>query len=336
MRRSSALAFALALVLGLAGCGRGGAQDSAAAAPVALLNGGNPPSFLAQIADAPFRTAYYARRHVWQVFRGASGAETLEYTERVWSDGLGNFSVTPEEVLQPAMSRQDLQVFLLLQKAREGFLYRLRDFRIQELSSFLVSYTIQDLSQHITVAGQPCERLRVDPVAPGQGHWELDVDPTNGLILATREFLHDGTLVSVVETLEYDATPDLGAVSLHQDLPAVPFTKADARRVLGYEPLRPGFLPEGFELVKSDKVTQAGQDWARFQFSNGGESLFLLYRHDPAGSAPTDDSAGPYTIKVFRAGRWNVAQAEFGREHITVLGREHVDVLEQVIQSCIR
>lgn len=327
------LASSLVLGLALSGCSRAPQQDIEA--PIAQVTGvTTPPTFLDQIADAPFQTAYSARRRVWQTYQGANGPETLEYVELVHSDGLGHFSVTPEDVVHPVLSQHAELIFLLTQKSREGFIYRLRDFRIRELSSFLLSYRVEDLNQQLTVAGEVCERLRITPVNQPQTYWELDVDVANGLILATREFLRNGTLVSLVETVDYEANPDLSNVTLHQDLPAVPFTAATAQQVLGFTPLEPRFLPQGFALVKSEQISDGTDSWARCTYSNGGEQLFLLYRADPVGSTGSTDPGGPYTIKLFRAGRWTVAQCELGLHHVIVMGRESAAVLRQIVESC--
>ncbi len=333
MRLPFAFALALALCAGSSGCSRSPAQ---AAAPVSMVRGlQQPPAFLGQIADAPFQTAYYARRRVWQTYQGASSPETLEYTELVYSDGQSHFSVSPEHVLQPALSGNAEQVFLLTQKAREGFIYRLRDFRIQELNAFLQAYRVEDLNQQVNVAGETCERLRIRSTSQSQGYWELDVDVANGLILDTHEFLRNGTLVSSVETLEYQADPDLSGITLHQDLPAVPFTPATAQQVLGFLPLQPRFLPQGFTLAKCEKISDGTDNWARCTYSNGGELLFLLCRSDPIGSTGSTDPGGPYTIKVLRAGRWTVEQAELGLQHVIVMGREPAAILQQMIESCL-
>jgi hypothetical protein len=322
---------ALALALALSGCGRSPEQG----APHASLAAGNPPNFLAQIPDAPFQNSYFARRRVWQTFPDAGGSETLEYTESVWSDGQGHFCVTPEHVLQPALPPQSEQVFLLMQKAREGFVFRLRDFRIQQLDTFLQAYTVEDLAQTVDIAGQPCQRLRIREQTPGPSYWEIDVEPASGLILATRELLQDGTLVSLVETLAFQPNPDLSGITMHPDLPVVPFTPANAQEVLGFVPPQPSFLPQGFACVKSEKIVQGTTNWARFTYTNGGETLFLLCRHEaPVGDGPKDP-AGPYTLKIFRAGRWSVVQGTFGLERIIALGREPETILEQVVKSAV-
>ena len=327
------LASLLAFGLGLTGCGR--APVSEAAAPHAqVASVVNPPSFLGLIADAPFQTAYRALRQVRQTYQGASGPETLEYIETVCSDGQSHFSVTTEDVRQPALSSSAQQIFKLMQKSREGFIYRLRDFRIQELNSFLLAYRVEDLNQQVIVAGETCERLRIVSLNPAKTYWELDVDVANGLVLATREFQRNGTLVSLVETLTYEADPDLSGVALHQDLAAVPFTPANAQQVLGFVPLQPTFLPQGFALVKSEQISDGTDNWARCTYSNGGEQLFLLCRSDPLGSIGSTDPAGPYTIKIFSAGNWTVAQCELGLHHVIVMGREPVVILRQIVESC--
>ncbi|MBK7642732.1 MAG: hypothetical protein IPJ19_06715 [Planctomycetes bacterium] len=330
MRLLATLLLALASSAVLPGCGQSQGNH---AAPHAM-NGLTPPSFLDQIADAPFQVAYHARRRVWQSFQDASGPQTLEYTESVWSDGQGHFNVTPEQVLQPAMNPQAEQVFLLLQRSREGFLYRLRDFRIRELNAFLQSYTIQDTGKVVDVAGVNCNCLRVDPANSAPSYWELDVDPSTGLILATREFGKNAQPVGVVETLAFDLNPDLSSVVLHQDLAAVPFTATTAHQVLGFVPLQPTFLPQGFTQTAAEKVSQGADDWARFAYTDGAETLFVLYHRDPIGTTPASEPSGPYTLRIFRAGLWSVAQATFGRHRIVALGRQPGDVLAQVVESC--
>jgi hypothetical protein len=328
------LASLLALGLGLSGCGRTPQQD--VTAPHAQVTGvTTAPTFLDQIADAPFQTSYRALRRVWQTYQAASGVETLEYTESVYSDGQARFSVTTEHVLQPVLSSSAEAIFKLTQKSREGFIYRLRDFRIQELNSFLQAYRIEDLNQQVIVAGEACARLRITSIHKPQSYWELDVDVANGLILATREFLRNGGApVALVETLDYEANPDLSAFVPHQDLAAVPFTPTTAQQVLGFVPLEPRFLPQGFALVKSEQISDGNDNWARCTYSNGGEQLFLLYRADPIGSIGSTDPGGPYTIKIFHAGRWTVAQCELGLRHVIVMGRESELILRQVVESC--
>ena len=331
-RGTLALAFGGLLALSGAGCGGSAAPVQT---PAALFKGSNnQPQFLNQIADAPFQNAYYARRHVWQSYQEANGPQTLEYTEEVWSDGLGHFSVTPEHLIHPALPAQGEQIFLLMQKAREGFIYRLRDFRIRDLGEFLQGYTVEDLGRHETIAGQDCESLRIRSIQASPTYWEFEVLPANGLILATREYTaQGGALVSSVETTEYQANPNLAAVNLHQDLPATAFTPATEQQVLGFHALQPGFLPQGFTLTKSEKVSQGSEAWARFGYSDGADTLFVLYRRLPLSGTQTGDPGNPYTIKIFRVGRWTVAQASFGRHVIIAMGQQPATVMQQIVES---
>ncbi len=307
------------------------APDSGTA-PAAMASGGQP-SFLGLIADAPFRTTFHAHRHVWQKYEEAHGPQVLEYTEEVWSDGHGGFSVTPEQLILPQLSPQAEQVFLLLQKSREGFLYRLRDFRVHELQAFLSEYQVEDLGGHIVVAGQSCERLRVTPLDPSPTYWELDVLPSNGLVLGVREYLRDGTLVSSVETTEYDTTTALSGP--HQDLPTTPFTPATAQQVLGFSPLPPSFLPQGFVCTATEKVTLSNENWARYSYTDGGETLFVLHRREPLLQTNNNDPAGANPIRIFRVGRWTVAQATFNRNRMVVMGRGTAEVLAQILVSML-
>ena len=317
------------------GCGSGTETGSA---PVANLSGGgSAPHFLSLVPSAPFERAYYARRRVWQKHDEATGPQTLEYTEKVWSDGQGQFSVVPEQVLAPAMSAQAQQVFLLMQKVREGFLYRLRDFRIHDLGSFLAGYTVEVLNGPVAVAGQHCERLRIRRATPSPTYWEIDVLASNGLILGSREFLQDGTKVGEVETLEYQENPDLTGITMHADLVTVPLVPATMVQQLGFAPLQPSFLPAGFALESAARVSLGAESWARFIYTDGAAELFLLHKREPAPApdAAATDPAGTSAIKVFRVGRWTVAQSNANGNRLIVMGTQPVPVLIQVLQSTV-
>lgn len=326
--RALALLAAACLALSLYGCSE--APAVADSAPQAMQGGGQP-SFLGLIADAPFRTRFHARRRVWQQYGDPQNPQTLEYTEEVWSDGQGGFAVTPEQLISPQLSPAAQQVFLLMQKSHESFVYRLRDFRVRELQAFLSGYQLQTLGGHFVVAGQACERLRVSSIAPSPSTWELDVLPANGLVLGVREYSRNGQLVSSVETLEYDTTKSTS--NLHQDLPTTPFTAANAQQVLGFPTFAPRFVPHGFQLVASEKLSANGENWARYSYSDGAETFFVLHRREALVLTNHDDPAGRNPIRILQVGRWTVAQASAGRDRLIAMGRESANVLADVLTS---
>lgn len=326
--RTFAILAAACLALALGSCTEHG--PDVGGAPHAM-SGGGQPSFLGLIAEAPFRTKFHAHRRVWQQYQALQGPQTLEYTEEVWSDGQGGFAVTPEQLLSPQLSPAAQQVFLLLQKSRESFVYRLRDFRIRELQAFLTGYQVQDLGGHFVVAGQSCERLQVTPTTPSSSSWELDVLPSNGLVLAVREYSRTGQLVSSVETLEYDTTKT--NTNVHQDLPTTSFTAANAQQVLGFADLQPRFVPGGFQLTASEKLAVNGENWARYSYTDGAETFFVLHHRDAVVLTDNHDPAGRNPIRIFQVGRWTVAQASLGRDRLIALGRQPANVLADVLAS---
>jgi hypothetical protein len=59
----------------------------------------------------------------------AGAPQSLICEERVTADGRGHFAIDPLRVGAPALTDAQREVFDLVQKNREGFFFRFRDFR---------------------------------------------------------------------------------------------------------------------------------------------------------------------------------------------------------------
>jgi hypothetical protein len=147
--RAVGIAVALAFV---AACAPGDrpAEDRASQA-FTPTQGAALPSFLARMPEAPFTTALSGVRRASFFWSTSAGESRLVHEERVAADGQGRFLVEPLVVHEPAMTSEQAQLFALLQKNREGFLWRWRDFRIRDLSLFQQNWQLEVVGER-TVA----------------------------------------------------------------------------------------------------------------------------------------------------------------------------------------
>lgn len=319
----------LALLSFAAACSKG--ADASSPQMLTMSTGGSQPSFLDRMPRAPFVTRYYARRRVVQ---SVPGSGVLEYTEKVWADGQGGFTVQPEQLLQPQLPTAQANLFLLLQTGREGFMYRVRDFAVQDVRLLLREYTIEAIGTHIAVAGQSCERLRVRSLKPQSNYFELDVPAQTGLILRSVEFTPQGVEVGRVETLEYSATPDLTGLTMHQDIPSQDLDLSNTTAQLGYQLRAPTYIPAGFELSHAERLDVAGEVWARLAFHNGAEQAFLLHRKLPGGPSMAEP-VEKHNLRVFRLGAWTLLQATVNQHRFIAAGRLAEEQLRLMIESAL-
>ena len=62
-------------------------------------------------------------------------APVLAYGERIYADGLGGFTIEPIAVTQPQLAQGQQDLFEILQRAREGYLFRYRDFAVRDVET---------------------------------------------------------------------------------------------------------------------------------------------------------------------------------------------------------
>ena len=81
--------------------------------------------------------------------------------------------------------------FPLVHENAARFQWQMRDFRFWSLQQACANYSINLLPTSPTVAGIPCERVEFVRFAERRerpGHFEADIDPATGFVLAWREF----------------------------------------------------------------------------------------------------------------------------------------------------
>lgn len=341
-----ALIACAAIALPLAGCDTRAGLGTAPAASLPFTTTSGSPSFLEKIPEAPMNTAYGGVRRVYFDYSVNDVPVTIDYTERVISDGHGQFTVIPLQVTQPAMSAQAQDLFKLLQMHREGFLYRHRDFRIRDLALFEQNYSVTDLGSPVTVCGRSCAWLEIRRLSGGQSYHRVAVDLANGLILRGEEFANAGQLEARVEFTEFTLTPDFAGVEFHAEqlAPHALDLNSDTAAQIGFEVHAPTLLPAAYQLEKSEMIDDGTQEWARLTYGDGAEQIFFLdsVNLDAGGSSqnPTNPGNQPgapkRTVHVFHFGPWIVAQGTIHSRRLIAVGKTDESALLRMLQSALR
>ncbi|MGH8310973.1 MAG: hypothetical protein ACRETX_14405, partial [Steroidobacteraceae bacterium] len=166
-RASSSLGFAAILAWGFlsAGCSQSSAVDGTQEPTVSAINV-NPTSplevgFINDVIHAPHRVRHGATRRITYNYESNGSVYTLIYNERVVTDGQGHFSIDPGVVEVPDLTTPQREIFELLQKEREGFFHRFRDFSIRAAGLFQANYTVETLAATPTIAGRVCTEMEV-------------------------------------------------------------------------------------------------------------------------------------------------------------------------------
>jgi hypothetical protein len=336
-----ALLAVLACAVPLAGCGSHASLGGSAPANQAFLTGDNSRPFLEKVPDAPFNTLYGGTRHVVFSYQVNDVPLTLDYTEQVYSDGQGHYSIEPLTINQPVMTQQATDLFKLLQMNREGFLYRHRDFRIRDLALFLGGYVVSDLGPSIVVCGRTCAWLDARHADDPHEYFHVAVDLQNGLILRCEEYAISGQLEATVEFTQFTLTPDLTNVEFYSEQPGHPLDLGtDTIPQIGFTVHAPSLLPSDFQLEKSEKIDDGTQLWARLAYGDGAEQIFYLYSVDPPpptlpGSGHSPDPT-KRSVSIFHFGPWIVAQGHFGVQRLIAVGKTDETSLLQMIQSALQ
>jgi len=327
----------------LGGCGQGG-EGSPGGDPTGTVAAGSvmPTQLLQLMVDAPERLAFEATRRYeadWQV--DGVGA-TLSYRERVVSDGAGGFAIDPLELLEPDMSSAERDLFLLLQKTREGFFFKHRDFGIRDLRLFLAGWRVTDRGQ-TSVLGRSCALLDVQRQRDPDRTYQLAVDDRNGLILRAEERDSRGRLLSLLEYESLNLSPAPEPEALHRSAvtESVVDSEAELRAALSFLPVQPRQIPSGYRLLGTAAVVDPieGGEWARFTYGDGVEELFFLHggRSPEPGAAgrPGATTAGrdQQTVSYLYVGPWTVLFGELDRGAFLAMGKVSREALQDLVES---
>ncbi len=359
MRRSPPLGPSLSaglLSIGLAAllaCGQGGVDPSTEHA-----SGGGPlgqrdpsvadrpadPALLALMATAPVTTLYQGVRRYEHHSTAGGPPHSLIYREQVSCDGRGAYAIDPLELVEPQVSQGQQDLFLLLQRARTGLMFRYRDFRIHDLAAFAANYSAIDTGKSVQVVGRACAELQVALQQAPDRRWVLHVDSANGLVLRAREEALDGGLISLSEFESLSLAPDLSSVAFHQPQfgeQSLVAGSVAATQALGFAPSEPKLLPLGWGRIEHAKLidsSDGNRPWAKFVYSDGVELLFYLQakRDPPPPQVPPGQPGVPLEPDLVRSlavGPWNLAQGRIHRGDLVVMGKVDETSLYDLIQS---
>jgi len=289
--------------------------------------------------DARLHVAHTGVRRL--EFAAVSG-RGISYLERLTTDGNGNYAIEPVSVLDS--SSLDWDLFSMLHQLREGFHFRYRDFRVHDPVLFLRNWRTTPLGL-TTVAGRSCQRYRIERSVGERIAFELAADVETALILATEQFDADGqSLASMVyESIQLD--PPVAGVAWHRPSNAERVLDEDqAAADLGFRPLQPRLLPEGYALEQMAQVTEeGGSDWLMQTFTDGIQPLFFLqalHVQDPGKLSKTgtrQEESGPETSRVvtFQVGNATVIQGRVDGFDLMLVGRAPETELLDLIESSL-
>ncbi len=293
--------------------------------------------FLERMAEAPLKVAYSGKRRLVFDYAVDGQPEHMDYTEMVYSDGHGQFLITPGDVAAPPMTDAQRQVFMLLQSARDSFLYLHRDFRIREVALFEQNYSLDVLPDRTTVAGRSCVVMDVQSLAGGGSLYRVEVDPKTGLVMRCRETVN-GAAVATVEFMTFTLNPDLTGVELHgARFDVEPIVEQTAQAQLGFPVQWPRLLPHGYQLVRAARIDAPGGPWVNATYGDGAEQVFYLFTDQPTapmlhGSSPMQPA---HTVRVYQIGPWTAAEGVFGNKRCAVVGKVGETALLDMIQSAM-
>jgi len=266
------------------------------------------------------------------------------YRERITTDGHGQYSIEPVDALDGSAADRD--TFELMQRAREGFLFRYRDFLVRDPRLFARNWRSTNLGRTVVVAGRSCALYRVERTEDDGTVFELSLDVDTALVLASQERDAGGELVAAMTYESVRLHPDLGGTVWHE--PSNEERVLDAGRVveeIGAQPLRPRLLPPGYGPLETASVRDgAGKQWLKLTYSDGVEPLFffqeLVVGELPRGTRGVTPHSGarlglpssPSSVVVFEVGAATAIQGKIDGIEVMVIGKapqaELLDLLE--------
>ncbi len=287
---------------------------------------------LAAMQGAPERVGHRGMRRVHVFNPALSVGSSIEYREEVGSDGQGAFFVRPIEVISPPLDQTALELFLMLQEERQGFMFRYRDFQVRDLELFMERYQVAVRPQEEEIAGRACQVLEVSLREGAEREYVLAVDPKTGLILRYEETFISGEPIARVEFESIDLDPDFSDGALtggpSQWVPFDPDQGPPPQ--VSFSLLRPKLPPEGFQLDHAASLVVGGKPWLQLVHHDGVEQIFLLHNSPESSGGPLP---GTDSVSVFSLGAWTVIEGEIEGHTVFVMGKVDEQDLLGMLQS---
>ena len=288
---------------------------------------------LTKLAD-PQLPAHHGIRLV-RLSAGPDSPIVLIYREEVSVAEDGTFAIDPLEVVQPQMSPQSEDIFLLLQKARESFFYRFRDFRIRDIALFTQQYTTIQSFNSAIVGGKECVELDIQRNDGTGNRYLLWVEPNSGLCLRVQEYDAAGLFVGEVEYESVEFAPSFAAPLSGGPTTWTPIDESASPSTA----LLPLWIPEGYVHVSTEtRSGPLGGEWLRLRYTDGVETLFVLQGENQTPETTLPRGVDPHTltrVSVHEVGSWTVVEGDPGELHLVVLGKCHEADLVATLVSTI-
>ena len=350
MRARSLVSVALAAALvSLPGCGNAETYSdlSTNSGVSSASSGSNLPDYVVRADGVLEAVPFRGIRRVWQLHGAASGVtpEPLSVVEEVAGDGAGSFSIELMDVLE-LPSTMESSLFPLTHERSVDVYWRTRDFRIRGISRAEQNYAFIEHAGSFSVAGHACRRVeiqRLTPIGGRPGRYVVDIEPSTGFVLASRELDAQG---QEIQSMSYDSisfSPDFAGLDLRDGTFAGSsldlFGSLDG--TVGFDVLVPDVLPQGFELtdarlfsVPSSFTANAesflsGGDWVRFTGADGIESITFAHGNTMSVSSGIVESS----IRIVSEGAWEYGFGRVAGVSFVVAGRVDPQDLRRLVES---
>lgn len=320
-----------------------GPGGSGASGSTTTSGAGGGPAYFPGIAQAPFSLSYRGLREVTSQSYYQGQPTLLIYTEEVASDGQGQFTIQPSNVIAPVMDSYEEEEFLLSQESRQAFFFKHRDFRIRDFTNFWENYRVVDLAVSLVVAGRSCDNLRIERLNGTGDHYVVAIDPATSLVLREERVRPDGSLISRVEFTTLDLAVDLSDLQLASTTSVWTSSSQSALEALLVSPLvLPVAPPSGFELqdlaYRANTGMTGQETWAQLTYCDGVETAFFMFRDQVLGhgSAGPQNNAGAMENNVVRAmtiGPWSIVDGRVDGREVLAVGRVSESELLLMLQS---
>ncbi len=276
-------------------------------------------------ATAPLEVAHAGVRRLHLFERGEETTRHLAYRELVVTDGLGNFTLEPFEVLTDLEARPE--EFLRRQKLHEGFHFRYRDFAIRDLRLFRKNYELVPLGEGLALAGRAAWPYRIEPREAGRNAFEVALDAQTGIVLRYVELDADGLPLLGMEYESFSLNPPIEQVAFHRATAQETVARPERIR----SALRPRLLPRGFEELGEPGEVESptgGASWLKRVYGDGLQSVFFLSRPAPPSGQP-----GPDQVLVGKVGNVNTVHAFLGDHEMIAVGKLATTELLSLVDS---
>jgi hypothetical protein len=342
------LAGLCALAVFASGCTDSGAAETGAGQTAITASAeDNAPPILNQMEGVLDSTAFRGVRRVFQ----RQGNGSLEQLEDVGADGTGQFSIELSDVVTYPPD-VDSHAYDILFESSARFQWTMRDFQVRNAAQVAGNYLVTPQSVSPTVAGISCVRigfLRNDSVGGRPGHYEADVDPSTGFVLAWREFDDVGTILAEVTYESFAYNGDVSDMTLRgRSFTVRPLSLAlDLGPQVGFTTRLPDLLPGRMEFTVAEIQTVPGSmaaglspgsasflpvgDWLRLVATDGLEAMVFTHASRTLGVTPSAAAMGE--LKMYQVGTWEIGFGRLDATAFVVAARASMDEIRLIVGS---